>query len=92
MNLMEKHTRRAFGVVGGQGGRFGNQLSNSVLAPTAVRKCLRHIGRQFRKGRQEDAHEFYVELVDKLQRSCLRLAVISPLTNQVFSLRSSILY
>eukprot|EP01046_Picozoa_sp_COSAG06_P072679 COSAG06_NODE_21376_length_759_cov_1.053030_1_plen_114_part_01 len=43
-----------------------------ALKPTQMVLHVRTIGRQFRRGRQEDAHEFLRCLLDSMQAGCLK--------------------
>ncbi|XP_041658884.1 ubiquitin carboxyl-terminal hydrolase 42-like [Cheilinus undulatus] len=45
--------------------------SGDVIKPTGVLNKLTNIASHFRRGRQEDAHEFLRYTVDAMQRSCL---------------------
>ena len=45
-----------------------------AVSPEAFVANLRALGRHFRNGRQEDAHEFLVHLLEALQQHCLRSA------------------
>jgi ubiquitin C-terminal hydrolase len=47
---------------------------SSAVSPSSLVRNIRAIGRQFRPGRQEDAHEFLRQLVDGCVKSCLRRA------------------
>lgn len=42
-----------------------------VVTPSQIVSRLRSIGKQFRMGRQEDAHEFLRLVIDALQKACL---------------------
>ena len=53
------------------GGRKG------AIAPSELVNNLKLVGRQFRLGRQEDAHEFLRQLLDTLQTAVLRRAGVS---------------
>eukprot|EP00501_MAST-03F_sp_TOSAG23-6_P001789 GSMAST32.ASY1.ANO1.1867.1 assembled CDS len=66
---IDKDSRRTVGL-------NGNPFK--PFSPTMIHKKLRLIGRQFRRGRQEDAHEFLRLLVDALQKSCLIKFGLSP--------------
>ncbi|KAF9105383.1 hypothetical protein BGX29_000082 [Mortierella sp. GBA35] len=52
------------------------------IEPSAIARRLKSIGKQFRIGRQEDAHEFARCLVDALQKSCL-VGYDSKLDNRI---------
>jgi ubiquitin C-terminal hydrolase len=45
---------------------------SSAISPKAIVAGIRRIGKQFRPGRQEDAHEFLRLLVDGMAESCLK--------------------
>ncbi|KAM9013900.1 LOW QUALITY PROTEIN: ubiquitin carboxyl-terminal hydrolase 42-like [Ara ararauna] len=47
------------------------RCSNNAMKPLSVIKGLQRIGKHFRYGRQEDAHEFLSFTVDALQKACL---------------------
>ncbi len=47
------------------------------FAPHSLMSKVKLIGKQFRGGRQEDAHEFLIHLLDAMQASCLRAAAVS---------------
>ncbi|XP_030316082.1 ubiquitin carboxyl-terminal hydrolase 42 [Calypte anna] len=46
-------------------------FSNNAIKPTSVINGLKRIGKHFRFGSQEDAHEFLCFTVDALQKACL---------------------
>nr|XP_009932488.1 PREDICTED: ubiquitin carboxyl-terminal hydrolase 42 [Opisthocomus hoazin] len=46
-------------------------FAHSAVKPTSVINCLKRIGKHFRFGSQEDAHEFLCFTVDALQKACL---------------------
>jgi ubiquitin C-terminal hydrolase len=48
------------------------------FVPKEMAFNLRAVGRQFRLGRQEDAHEFFTQLLDRMRDSELRAAGIDP--------------
>ncbi|CAN0517500.1 unnamed protein product, partial [Laminaria digitata] len=93
MAVMEQHTKQ---VHQGRGAGLG------AISPKVVVQNLRMIGKQFRLGRQEDAHEFLRHLLDKMVDCCLkrrgvkssapnRLAETTPI-NRIFGgyLRSQV--
>ena len=45
-----------------------------TVAPKQMVLNVRTMGKQFRRGRQEDAHEFLRCLLDSMQKACLRMA------------------
>ncbi|KAM9013868.1 LOW QUALITY PROTEIN: ubiquitin carboxyl-terminal hydrolase 42-like [Ara ararauna] len=47
------------------------RCSNNAMKPLSVIKGLQRIGKHFRYGSQEDAHEFLSFTVDALQKACL---------------------
>uniref|UniRef100_A0A8V5FQ15 Uncharacterized protein n=1 Tax=Melopsittacus undulatus TaxID=13146 RepID=A0A8V5FQ15_MELUD len=47
------------------------RLSNKAVKPMSVINGLRRIGKHFRYGSQEDAHEFLSFTVEALQKACL---------------------
>ena len=51
---------------------------SSALSPNGLAKSLRNINSRFRLGRQEDAHEFLVSLLDNLQTHHLLTSGIDP--------------
>ena len=51
-----------------------NSTNNNLISPDAFIANLPMFGRQFRRGRQEDAHEFFMHLIAKLQSHCLQSA------------------
>lgn len=55
-----EHIKRALGAPG------------RVVSPASIVKNLRAIGRSFRLGRQEDAHEFARYLIEAMQKDSLR--------------------
>lgn len=58
--------------------RCGEGAGNGqAFAPHSLISKVKLIGKQFRGGRQEDAHEFLVHLLDSMQASCLRVAGVS---------------
>lgn len=50
---------------------FGGQQQRRYISPNGVVGNIKLIGRQFRLGRQEDAHEFLRYLIEAFQKSCL---------------------
>eukprot|EP01043_Picozoa_sp_COSAG02_P001502 COSAG02_NODE_32_length_50374_cov_46.674013_16_plen_1007_part_00 len=48
--------------------------ARDTVRPKAMVLNVRTMGRQFRRGRQEDAHEFLRCLLDSMQKACLRMA------------------
>ena len=84
VKLLEQHIRgsqsRSSGGAqqkqkrGGWGGGSGG-----ALAPTAIVKNLRVVGKQFRVGRQEDAHEFLCHLLQAVQKRLLKGAGVAEL-------------
>ena len=65
-----KHQRGGNWAGGGGGG-------GGALAPTHIVKNLRVVGKHFRVGRQEDAHEFLCHLLQAVQKRMLRGASVS---------------
>ena len=49
-----------------------SEKPRSLVEPRALVSHVRAVGRHFRAGRQEDAHEYFVCLVDALQAAALR--------------------
>ena len=62
---------------GGKGGGKGGGGRKGAIAPSELVNNLKLVGRQFRLGRQEDAHEFLRQLLDTLQTAVLRRAGVS---------------
>ncbi|KFP76104.1 Ubiquitin carboxyl-terminal hydrolase 42, partial [Apaloderma vittatum] len=65
--------------------------SNSAIKPTSVINGVKRIGKNFRFGSQEDAHEFLCFTVDALQKACLngsnkldRSSQATTLISQIF--------
>lgn len=56
------------------------QSSKGYTRPVEIIRNLKRIG-NFRVGRQEDAHEFLLQLIDKLEQSVLSKVTISPLSS-----------
>lgn len=50
-----------------------NDSNKKVISPTSIVHNIRLVARNFRPGRQEDAHEFIVQLLDKIHESMLKL-------------------
>lgn len=50
---------------------FGGQQQRRYISPNGIVGNIKLIGRQFRLGRQEDAHEFLRYLIEAFQKSCL---------------------
>ena len=48
--------------------------ARDTVRPKAMVLNVRTMGKQFRRGRQEDAHEFLRCLLDSMQQACLRMA------------------
>ncbi|CAN1179076.1 Ubiquitin carboxyl-terminal hydrolase 25 [Linum perenne] len=48
-------------------------LDNTLDAPAKIYSCLRIFAEHFRRGRQEDAHEFLRYVIDACHNTCLRL-------------------
>eukprot|EP00939_MAST-03C_sp_MAST-3C-sp1_P004511 g4511.t1 len=67
----KKHTKRN----GGEDKYFRRNMSSSSslrwTEPVDIVRRLRFIGRNFRLGRQEDAHEFLLHVLQAMQRACL---------------------
>ena len=61
----------------GHGGA-GQKPAEKAVSPKAIVASLRALGRQFRVGRQEDAHEFLCHLLDGLHKHCLRSQGLRP--------------
>lgn len=62
---MQKHVSRAL------------QLTGRILAPRDLVSNLRCISRNFRNSRQEDAHEYMVNLLESMHKCCLPSGVPS---------------
>eukprot|EP00752_Nemacystus_decipiens_P017873 g16023.t1 len=60
---MEQHTKQV---------HQGQYPGLGAISPRVLVKNLRMIGKQFRQGRQEDAHEFLRHLLDKMVDCCLK--------------------
>eukprot|EP00762_Andalucia_godoyi_P000663 ANDGO_05358.mRNA.1 putative ubiquitin carboxyl-terminal hydrolase 16 len=76
--VLQDHVRQVFS----SGGR--------PVAPRSIANALRSIGKQFRIGRQEDAHEFLRCLVDKLPTELMKRVFGGQLRSQVRVLESGI--
>ena len=50
-----------------------NGRARDTVRPKAMVLNVRTMGKQFRRGRQEDAHEFLRCLLDSMQKACLRM-------------------
>lgn len=55
-----------------------NKHKNQSVAPTAHAKSLRQISKSFRLGRQEDAHEYLVALLDAMHESYISMCRPKP--------------
>jgi ubiquitin carboxyl-terminal hydrolase 36/42 len=55
-----------------------NHNAPGPISPKIIVSNLRRIGKQFRLGRQEDAHEFMRMLVDGVQTALLKRASVKP--------------
>eukprot|EP00743_Colponemidia_sp_Colp-15_P011390 GILK01012699.1.p1 GENE.GILK01012699.1~~GILK01012699.1.p1 ORF type:complete len:775 (+),score=148.68 GILK01012699.1:279-2327(+) len=64
----EKHIKRVLGYKEGNGNKRSSHSRVSAYAPENFAKNLPRIGRQFRRGVQEDAHEFLRLVVEKIQK------------------------
>jgi len=74
--------RELFGRLHGNGNSNsssgGKKPAEKAVSPKALVASLRALGRQFRVGRQEDAHEFLCHLLDGLHKHCLRSQGLRP--------------
>ncbi|CAN0031483.1 unnamed protein product, partial [Hapterophycus canaliculatus] len=68
---MEQHTKQASGL-GRDHVHTGQFTGLGAISPKVLVRNLRMIGKQFRQGRQEDAHEFLRHLLDKMVDCCLK--------------------
>jgi ubiquitin C-terminal hydrolase len=66
-NLLENHIERAL-----------NAKGNRAFSPKLIVQKLQRISRNFRIGRQEDAHEFLRTFIDAMQKASLKVAGINP--------------
>ena len=66
---MGEHICRALG-----GGEHADGGSRKAIAPLALVKNLRSVSKTFRKGRQEDAHEFARCVLDAMHKKCCDVA------------------
>lgn len=64
---LEKFVNRCFRT-----GESGQQPQNQAFAPKGIVSRLKSIGKQFKLGRQEDAHEFVRMVVDAMQTSATK--------------------
>ncbi|DBA95956.1 TPA: hypothetical protein ACH3X1_001476 [Trebouxia sp. C0004] len=55
-----------------------NKHKNQSVAPTAHAKSLRQVSKSFRLGRQEDAHEYLVALLDAMHESYISMCRPKP--------------
>ncbi|ORY78617.1 hypothetical protein BCR37DRAFT_331247, partial [Protomyces lactucae-debilis] len=62
---LEDHAKKVFPA---NGTKRGQPFTPSMAKPASLKQLAKH----FRPGRQEDAHEFLVLLLDQLQASCLQ--------------------
>ncbi|XP_033921265.1 ubiquitin carboxyl-terminal hydrolase 42-like [Melopsittacus undulatus] len=64
------------------------RLSNKAVKPMSVINGLRRIGKHFRYGSQEDAHEFLSFTIEALQKACLngRLDTSSQATTLIYQI------
>ncbi|XP_030338367.1 ubiquitin carboxyl-terminal hydrolase 42 isoform X2 [Strigops habroptila] len=60
--------------------------SNNAIKPTSVISGLKRIGKHFRYGSQEDAHEFLSFTVDALQKACLNESTTLDVSSQATTL------
>ena len=66
---MGEHICRALG-----GGEHADGGARRAIAPLALVKNLRSVSKTFRKGRQEDAHEFARCVLDAMHKKCCDVA------------------
>jgi ubiquitin carboxyl-terminal hydrolase 36/42 len=66
---LEKHVGRV---------HKGQHSRGATLAPKELVLHVRNLAKHFKRGRQEDSHEFLRYLLDGLQKSCLRMAPVRP--------------
>ncbi|CAN0098829.1 unnamed protein product, partial [Discosporangium mesarthrocarpum] len=64
MAIMQHHTQQV---------HLGRGSDLRAISPRHIVQNIRAIGRQFRLGRQEDAHEFLRHLLDKMVEGCLKM-------------------
>uniref|UniRef100_A0A8C6J7W8 Ubiquitin carboxyl-terminal hydrolase n=1 Tax=Melopsittacus undulatus TaxID=13146 RepID=A0A8C6J7W8_MELUD len=62
------------------------RLSNKAVKPMSVINGLRRIGKHFRYGSQEDAHEFLSFTVEALQKACLNGSATLDTSSQATTL------
>ena len=62
------HSKKKVGKVGKQLDFNGGMNGNHAISPSSIVTNIRLLGKQFKIGRQEDAHEFLVHLLDALQK------------------------
>ncbi|XP_033921267.1 ubiquitin carboxyl-terminal hydrolase 42-like [Melopsittacus undulatus] len=62
------------------------RLSNKAVKPMSVINGLRRIGKHFRYGSQEDAHEFLSFTIDALQKACLNGSATLDTSSQATTL------
>ncbi len=63
--------RLASHVHGGGGGQENGKNRKAAISPTEIVRNIRYLGKQFVPGRQEDAHEFLRQFLDKMAKSYL---------------------
>ena len=51
----------------------GAKMKQQAVEPIEIARRIRYFGRMFKLGRQEDAHEFLIRVLESAQKSCLRI-------------------
>ncbi len=78
-SLMENHINKSL-----------NAKGNRAFSPKPIVQKLQRISRNFRIGRQEDAHEFLRTFIDAMQKASLKVAGMNPNDNSRLAETTSI--